>query len=110
MPLLDHFSLIAPFYDRWFQSSEPDNLRSILDLPVSAEWFWMRAEEQAGSPKLLQAMAASFVIADESFGMLRQALSQRFSGAGLYAYRKIAFCGWFFRSDRDGGCLASRFG
>jgi ubiquinone/menaquinone biosynthesis C-methylase UbiE len=73
MPLLDHFSLIAPYYDRWFKSTEPEFLRSILDLPVSG----MVLDAGGGTgriSKFLQGMAGSFVIADETLGMLRQAL------------------------------------
>jgi ubiquinone/menaquinone biosynthesis C-methylase UbiE len=75
MPLLDHFSLIAPYYDRWFQSSEPDTLRSILDLSESG----MVLDAGGGTGRvsqLLQAKNSSFVIADQSFGMLRQALQK----------------------------------
>jgi ubiquinone/menaquinone biosynthesis C-methylase UbiE len=73
MPLIDHFSLIAPYYDRWFQSSEPDKLSSILGLPVTG----MVLDAGGGTGRvsqLLQGKASSFVIADESYGMLRQAL------------------------------------
>jgi ubiquinone/menaquinone biosynthesis C-methylase UbiE len=73
MPLLDHFSLIAPYYDRWFQSTEPDTLRSILDLPVSG----MVLDAGGGTGRVsrsLQGKASWFVIADESLAMLRQAL------------------------------------
>jgi ubiquinone/menaquinone biosynthesis C-methylase UbiE len=73
MPLLDHFSLIAPFYDRWFQSSGPDKLRSILDIPVSGRVL----DAGGGTGRICQALRvtdASFVIADESMGMLKQAL------------------------------------
>ncbi len=73
MPLLDHFSLIAPYYDRWFQSTEPDMLRSILEIPLSGKVL----DAGGGTGRIsqmLQAKDFSFVIADESFGMLQQAL------------------------------------
>jgi demethylmenaquinone methyltransferase/2-methoxy-6-polyprenyl-1,4-benzoquinol methylase len=73
MPFLDHFSLIAPYYDRWFHATETENLRFFLDLPVSG----MVLDAGGGTGRvsqLLKGMAASFVIADASFGMLRQAL------------------------------------
>jgi ubiquinone/menaquinone biosynthesis C-methylase UbiE len=75
MPLIDHFSLIAAHYDRWFQSSEVDKLRSILDIPVSAKVL----DAGGGTGRISQAMHrmdSSFVIADESFEMLKQALNK----------------------------------
>ena len=73
MPLFDHFNLIAPYYDRWFQSTEPDKLRSILDIPVAGKVL----DAGGGTGRvsqLLRVQDASFVIADELFGMLKQAL------------------------------------
>jgi demethylmenaquinone methyltransferase/2-methoxy-6-polyprenyl-1,4-benzoquinol methylase len=75
MPFPDHFSLIAPFYDRWFQSSQPDNLRVIMDLPVHG----MVLDAGGGTGRvsqLLHGLAVSFVIADACFGMLEQALQK----------------------------------
>lgn len=73
MPILDHFSLMAPYYDRWFKSTKPDQLRSLLDLPVSG----MILDAGGGTGRvsqLLQGLASSFVVADESLGMLKQTL------------------------------------
>ena len=75
MPLLDHFSLIAPFYDRWFQPGSPDKLRSILDIPISGQVL----DAGGGTGRICQALQAndtSFVIADESMGMLKQTLGK----------------------------------
>lgn len=73
MPILDHFNLIAPYYDRWFHSTEPENLRSILDLPVSG--IMLDAGGGTGRVSaLMRGLASSFVVADESPGMLKQAL------------------------------------
>ena len=73
MPFLDHFGIIAPYYDRWFRSTQTDNLRLCLDLPVSG----LVLDVGGGTGRVsqqLKGMAASFVVADESLGMLRQAL------------------------------------
>jgi demethylmenaquinone methyltransferase/2-methoxy-6-polyprenyl-1,4-benzoquinol methylase len=75
MPLLDHFSWIAPYYDRWFQPDGQETLRSILDLPVSG----IILDAGGGTGRVSQqlyGLASSFVIADESFGMLKQALQK----------------------------------
>jgi len=72
MPFLDHFSLMAPYYDRWFKSTEPNKLRSLLDLPVTG----MVLDAGGGTgrvSKLLEGLASVFVVADESRGMLIQA-------------------------------------
>jgi ubiquinone/menaquinone biosynthesis C-methylase UbiE len=73
MPLIDHFNLIAPHYDRWFQPAEPDKLRSILAIPASASVL----DAGGGTGRISQSMRrsdSSFIVADESFGMLKQAL------------------------------------
>jgi ubiquinone/menaquinone biosynthesis C-methylase UbiE len=73
MPFLDHFSFIAPYYDQWFRSTAADKLRLYLDLPVSG----MVLDAGGGTGRvsqLLKGMATSFVVADESYGMLKQVL------------------------------------
>jgi demethylmenaquinone methyltransferase/2-methoxy-6-polyprenyl-1,4-benzoquinol methylase len=73
MPILDHFSLMAPYYDRWFKSTKPDKLTSLMDLPVSGPVL----DAGGGTGRvsqLLQGLASSFVVGDESLGMLKQAL------------------------------------
>lgn len=95
MPLLDHFSLIAPFYDRWFQPGGLEYLRSILDLPVSG--VVLDAGGGTGRiSQLLRGLAPSFVIADESFGMLRQALQKDSLAPVCTRTEKLPFADGFF--------------
>ena len=35
MPLLDHFDIIAPYYDRIFSSNRSDKLYKLIELPIS---------------------------------------------------------------------------
>ncbi len=75
MPILDHFNLLAPFYDRWMRADEMDRLRSFLDLPVPG---WV-LDAGGGTGRVsagLRGQAAGLVIADESIGMLKQALAK----------------------------------
>jgi len=72
MPILNHFNWIAPYYDRWFHSTSADLLRSLLSLPVPG--LILDAGGGTGRmAELLQGLAESIVIADESAGMLKQA-------------------------------------
>jgi ubiquinone/menaquinone biosynthesis C-methylase UbiE len=76
MPILDHFSLIAPFYDRWFRTTAPETLISLLGLPVSG----LVLDAGGGTGRisfLLSGLASSFIIADASTAMLRQALLKK---------------------------------
>ncbi len=82
MPFLDHFSLIAPYYDRWFQSTEPEKIRALLDLPhagivLDAGGGTGRVSEllhgKAADGKSADGKSAAFIVADELHGMLMQA-------------------------------------
>jgi len=95
MPFLDHFNLIAPYYDGWFQSTGLENLRSNLDLPVSG----MILDAGGGTGRvsqLLQGTAASFVVADISIGMLKQ-VHHKGSLAPVCTYtERLPFINGFF--------------
>jgi hypothetical protein len=51
MPVPDHFTLIAPFYEHFIRLRAPDTLISLLDLPVSAVACSMLAEALAALPR-----------------------------------------------------------
>jgi ubiquinone/menaquinone biosynthesis C-methylase UbiE len=72
MPLIDHFGVIAPYYDRLIQLREPDRLIIRADLPVNG----MLLDAGGGTGRVAQkllGLASQVVVADLSMGMLRQA-------------------------------------
>lgn len=80
MPLLDHFGLIAPFYDRAIPPRDPERLIRLAALP--AEGALLDAGGGTGRvTATLRGMAGPLVVADESTRMLGQALDK----AGLSA-------------------------
>ena len=75
MPGLDHFSFIAPFYDRVFGSSDHSKLFELLALPDGGKLL----DAGGGTGRVsrhLCAKAGLVVIADEAPGMLEQANSR----------------------------------
>ena len=75
MPLFDHFSLIAPFYDRAIPLQYADKIVSMLGLPVKGALL----DVGGGTGRVAEALrsyATQAVIADVSIGMLRQAKSK----------------------------------
>ena len=71
MPLLDHFGLIAPFYDRVLPPGDLSRLIEMLDLPIQGALL----DAGGGTGRIssaLQGLASQRVVADESIGMLRQ--------------------------------------
>ena len=71
MPLLDHFGIIAPFYDRVFGSTKTETWKRVLDIPfegllLDAAGGTGRVAQHLGCP-LCQA-----VVADASFEMVRE--------------------------------------
>ena len=72
MPILDHFDFIAPFYERVIQIRHPEKLAGLAGLPVQGALL----DAGGGTGRVAQfltGLAAQVVIADSSFGMLRQA-------------------------------------
>ncbi len=70
-PIFDHFSWVAPFYDRFF-AVDPGPLRDLLKLP-GAGWV---LDLGGGTGRVAQALRGDsdeIVVLDESVGMLRQA-------------------------------------
>lgn len=75
MPLFDHFSLIAPIYDRVIRIRDEQQLIDIAALPVSG-----RLLDAAGGTgrvaQVLRAFAGQVIVADVSLGMLSQAAAK----------------------------------
>lgn len=71
MPIVDHFNILAPFYDRIFKFSGPERWRAIANLPVEGALL----DAGGGTGRVSQALkglASPLVVADLSLGMLRQ--------------------------------------
>jgi demethylmenaquinone methyltransferase/2-methoxy-6-polyprenyl-1,4-benzoquinol methylase len=72
MPFFDHFSFLAPYYDRLIQYEARETLISLAKLPVKG-----RLLDAGGGTgrvaEVLRGMASQIVVADASFSMLRQA-------------------------------------
>ena len=72
MPLLDHFGIIAPFYDRTISFKAPQHLIKLIGLPI--EGAILDAGGGTGRvAKALEHLATVVVVADLSIGMLSQA-------------------------------------
>jgi len=72
MPLLDHFGLVAPLYERFIRPREPQMLRALADLPTSGALL----DAGGGTGRVaqfLRAQAVQVVVADLSPKMLREA-------------------------------------
>jgi SAM-dependent methyltransferase len=85
MPILDHFSILAPYYERFIPLHNAEKLVAILGLPIAG------AILDAGGgtgrvAKALQGLAGEIVVADFSLAMLRQAHGED----GLYAVNSSA--------------------
>jgi len=75
MPLLDHFSFLAPFYDRVISAPDPSPLLELL-LPGTSGWL---LDAGGGTGRIAAALGPDFeriVIADGSLPMLGQALAK----------------------------------
>lgn len=72
MPIFDHFSFLAPFYDRLIKAREPEPIVELLDLPISG----MLLDAGGGTGRITKAFrgaAGALVIADLSHDMLIKA-------------------------------------
>lgn len=75
MPLLDHFSLIAPFYERLIPFRQVDRIEECLDLPANGRLL----DVGGGTGRVAQAirhLVSQAYVLDESLGMLLQASSK----------------------------------
>lgn len=72
MPLIDHFTILAPFYERFIPLSQPENFVQYLDLPVKGALL----DAGGGTGRVAQVLrgfADQVVLTDLSEGMLQQA-------------------------------------
>ena len=72
MPLLDHFGLLAPFYDRVFSASNRERLQRLLGLPFGGRLLDVGGGTGRVSQSLTDLVDELYVL-DESRQMLRQA-------------------------------------
>jgi len=69
---LDHFGLLAPFYETFIHPGDPQKLKSLV--PNMPQGILLDAGGGTGRvSQFLHEKAAQIIIADESFDMLRQA-------------------------------------
>lgn len=69
---LDHFGVLAPFYERFIPARPPEKLIELLELPAGGALL----DAGGGTGRLAQFLvgrAASVLVVDESLGMLRRA-------------------------------------
>ncbi len=91
MPILDHFRLAAPLYDRLFRFLSPDTLIEFLDLPVHG----LILDAGGGTGRIAQALlpfAVEVIVADFSHGMLMQAREKKGLDALQCAVEALPFC------------------
>ena len=75
MPILDHFGIIAPFYDRVFGSTKTDIWQQVLDLPFEG----LLLDAAGGTGRVAQHLgcpACQVVVADGSFQMVLEAIKK----------------------------------
>jgi demethylmenaquinone methyltransferase/2-methoxy-6-polyprenyl-1,4-benzoquinol methylase len=73
---LDHFGILAPFYDRLIRFQRADKLIRLAGLPVSGRFL----DAGGGTGRVAQALigqAGQIVVADLSLGMLRQVVPKK---------------------------------
>jgi ubiquinone/menaquinone biosynthesis C-methylase UbiE len=71
-PILDHFSLLAPFYEFFIRPKNPEKIESLTYIPTNG----IVLDAGGGTGRVAQYLrgkAAQIVIADGSFQMLREA-------------------------------------
>lgn len=70
--MIDHFGLLAPFYDRFIEPPDPARLQELLRLPTAGALL----DVGGGTGRVSQALESlvdTLVVSDESVPMLRQA-------------------------------------
>lgn len=73
--MFDHFRLIAPLYDRFFEPPDPERLLEVLALPVAGRLLDIGGGTGRVSERLVPHVE-QVVLVDETAAMLRQAQSK----------------------------------
>jgi SAM-dependent methyltransferase len=71
-PLLDHFGILAPFYERFIPPGIPDKIMTLVDMPVDG----VILDAGGGTGRVAQffrSNAAQIVVADQTIKMLQEA-------------------------------------
>ena len=72
MPGIDHFGILAPFYDRLFHPAAPNKLIALAGLPA----YGRLLDAGGGTGRIAEQLTScigQIIVADQSFKMLRQA-------------------------------------
>jgi ubiquinone/menaquinone biosynthesis C-methylase UbiE len=72
MKLFNHFDILAPYYDRFIRSNDPERFLKLCHLPASGRML----DAGGGTGRKSQPLSKfvdEIIIADSSFGMLSQA-------------------------------------
>ncbi|MFO7698963.1 MAG: class I SAM-dependent methyltransferase [Anaerolineae bacterium] len=85
MPLLDHFGLLAPYYDHWISTPSTEVWRRVLNLPVATLLLDVGGGTARVSGPLVDQVTAAVVV-DSSAPMLEQALKR----PGIFAIQAPA--------------------
>jgi ubiquinone/menaquinone biosynthesis C-methylase UbiE len=72
MKTLNHFEILAPYYDRFIKPHENERFRQICQLPVEGAML-DAGGGTGGKSHYLIGLVTTIIIADSSMGMLRQA-------------------------------------
>ncbi len=76
MPIIDHFKILAPYYDRMIGGDNHEEWLRLLEIPPGA-----RLLDAGGGTgrvsEMLGCLSCTIIVADASFGMLRQASSKQ---------------------------------
>lgn len=86
---MDHFSILAPWYDRVIRPKDPHKLIAMADLPVKGAIL----DAGGGTGRIAQTLtdqAGGIYVSDPSFGMLEQAKAKQ--GLGLVCSHAEKLC------------------
>lgn len=95
MPILDHFKILAPHYDRFFSTVDAVHWSQILNLPISG---WL-LDAGGGTGRIAYQLAfktGGTVVCDESMGMLRQATQKKKIKVTCCAVENLPYVDGFF--------------
>lgn len=95
MPLLDHFDLLAPVYDKLIKPPNPEKLSQVGRFPVDGALL----DAGGGTGRvaeILSNQATQVIVADLSLGMLRQTVQKGCLRAVVSATEKLPFEDAFF--------------